>query len=147
MSVRLRNKWLWIRVPLQSLKFFFCLTGHFWCWRSHLSFFLFNRSFLVLTQITLQFTCCSGGAVSTLFLSSFYWKLWRSEEVLDQQKITFFTLFLNISHFIQYFSQNILACIGILFPKPLKSKAEQGWHFHKSTIPEGYSMSSHTNTL
>ena len=34
----------------------------------------------------------------------------------------------------------------ILFPTPLKPKAEQVGHFRKANIPRDYAMSLHTNT-
>ena len=40
--------------------------------------------------------------------------------------------------------QKILSCIAILLSIPLKSKAEQDWHFY---IPRGYSISLHKNIL
>ena len=46
-----------------------------------------------------------------------------------------------------YFPLKIPSSTDILFPTPLKSKVEQGWHFRKTSIPRGYSVSLHTNTL
>ena len=117
------NKFLITGVEIR----FFCLTDLFWK-KSHCSSSIAIKDF--------------GGAVSPLVDPAFTGNFlhFSDKEVPGLQKINLFTL-------IKYFSQKIPSSIAILFPTPLKSKAEQGLHFPKANTPRDYTVSSNTNTL
>ena len=114
----------------QGLSNVFYLIGHFWCWcKTYCSSLIATKGF--------------GKAVSPIFFPAFAVRFshFNCKEVADLQKINLLNLFYSI------FSQKIPSCIAVLFLTPLKSIVEQGWHFCKTNIPRGCSMSSHTDTL
>ena len=96
--------------------------------------YLFDRPFLVLMKITLQFNYCNlrlwwcskSPIWSSSFIASFHHFSYKERP--DLQKTNLFTL-------IQYFSQKIPWSTVFFFPAPLKSKAVQGSQFCKANIP------------